>query len=109
MQWAQAAQNCLEKGGKMFANVDGTKSQLDFLFDKLGGAYWLGIWTIDHKTWLDTDSQPIDSGLLVWDPSQEFNSGGNQHHVGYWREGKWHYLSDVNQFKYSLYSVCDML
>ena len=62
--WEEAKENCVSMGGKLFSKIDGTRQQVNFLFNKVGGNHWLGIYTVDHKTWIDTDGNSIDNCQL---------------------------------------------
>ena len=109
--WTQARDYCVQLGGELFSNVDGTKSQLDFFFDKLGQqSHWLGIYTTNHVSWLRVDGSPVDDSLLYWDPLQVFNVGNNQKHVANFElvENKqYRYLNDRNKGDMYL-SICDL-
>ena len=105
--WEEANIRCLEQGSKLFANVDGTPEQLEFLYTNLDrNNHWLGIYTLDHVTWIDTEGNPIDPALLVWERTNAFNGGGNQYHVANWNKGPGSYLNDINK-EHRLYFVCE--
>ena len=96
-------------GGKLFSNLDGTKEQLDFLFEKLQvGAHWVGVYTTNHSVWLDTEGHKVDNASLFWDPMQVFNSKNEQYHVCNYRKDELRYLNDRSGNE-KFFSVCDML
>ena len=69
-------------GGKLFANLDGTREQLDFFFEKLQNeSHWLGVYTTNHSTWLDTEGHEVDNASLYRDPAQVYNFKNEQYHV----------------------------
>ena len=52
LNWFEAERNCESLGGRLFADVDGTATQLQFLLDRMGDQhYWLGIRTFDRIQW----------------------------------------------------------
>ena len=67
--------------------------------------YWFGIFTHDHKTWIDTTNKEIDPNLLLWKNGEPNNKGGNEYFVGLSYPG-----DTVNDYEASvqLASVCDM-
>ena len=99
---------CIQKGGKLFSQVDGTKNQLDFFHQKLGETHWLGIYTTDHKIWRDIDGEAIGDQRLVWANEQPNNKGGKQYGVVNLLKSDRVYLGDV-QYSGQYFSVCDMV
>ena len=49
--WTHAMLGCRELGGELFSNLNGNASQLEFLYDKLGGCGWLGgrLWSFNEN------------------------------------------------------------
>ena len=73
--WSDAVDNCLLIGGKLFANLDGSTTQLDFFFQHLDmKSHWLGVYTTNHEVWLDTEGNEVDNSVLHWDEDQTFNT-----------------------------------
>ena len=106
--WTQARDYCVQLGGELFSNVDGTKKQLDFFFDKLGQeSHWLGIYTTDHVSWFSVNGSTIDKYLLCWDPIQAFNLENKQKHVASYilEKDGYKYLNDRNQGE-MFWSIC---
>ena len=96
-------------GGKLFANLDGTRKQLDFFFEKLQNeSHWLGVYTTNHSVWLDTEGHKVDNAFLHWDPAQGFNFENKQYHVCNYKRDQFKYLNDMNE-NWRFYSICDML
>ena len=107
--WEDARDNCVELGGQLFFNVNGTKEQLDFLYHKLNEQnHWLGIYTRDHNSWIDVNDHVVDDWRLLWDPNKKFNAKGFQYHVANFRLKYSSYLNDRNQNEI-FQSVCDIL
>ena len=106
--WTQARDNCVHLDGELFSNVDGTKRQLDFFFDKLEQkSHWLGIHTTDHVSWFSVNGSTVDKSLLCWDPIQIFNAKNRQAHVANFKLDDYKYLNDQNQGE-MFWSICDL-
>ena len=107
--WTHAKNNCVRLGGKLFYNLDGTKKQLDFFFDKMDQKpHWLGIYTKNHKSWLTVEGSVIAKSRLHWDPKQGFNAGKKgQKHVANYAGGSYRYLND-RHYSDQYLSVCDL-
>ena len=77
--WDNAKEHCEQIGGTLFSDVDGSKEQLDFFHQRIGWkSAWLGIYTVDRNSWLNTEGIPISDSRLHWAEIQPFNDGGNQ-------------------------------
>ena len=104
MHFFEAKNYCEQIGGKMFSNVDGTESQLEFFGEKLDNAsHWLGIFTDDHVVWKSVDGIQIDDSLLIWNPGQPNNMDNNQFYVVNYPPI---YLEDMADNRY--WFLCDM-
>ena len=81
MTWSEAEANCLQLGGKLFHNVDGSKSQLEWFLDKMTQTdHWLGIYREGPKgdhVWKNVDGGIVDGSLLKWRSSYRPNYGDN--------------------------------
>ena len=108
--WEEARENCWRLGGKLFAAVNGTTEQLDFLTAKIGfKTFWTGIHTEDLVIWKDTEGNAISDHLLVWQENQpnyvlEKCCVVNAYNV----EKNRIYLDDQEEY-ITHKSVCDML
>ena len=87
MTWHDARAHCVEIGGELFSDVDGTEVQLQFFQTRLG-RYWLGIYTEDHQVWKTIHGEVVSKGLLAWADGQPNNAGGNQFAVACTATGK---------------------
>ena len=108
--WEEARAYCWALGGKLFAAVNGTTVQLDFLFAKIGfKAFWTGIHTEDHVLWKDTEGNAVPHHLIVWKKNQP-NGGLEQCCVANVPnfENQRFYLDDQKESR-NYASVCDML
>ena len=104
--WKEARTNCENLGGKLFSGVNGTEQQLMFLYEKLNKSFgWLGIFTRDHETWVDTTDEEIDGNLLVWREGEPNNYGGLDCCVGLSKPGNT--LNDYQEHA-EMSSICDM-
>ena len=104
MHFIEAKNYCEQIGGKMFSNVDGTKSQLEFFWEKLDSQiHWLGIFTDDHVVWKSIDGLPIDDSLLIWHPGQPNNVDNSQFYAV---NSPPIYLEDMADTGY--WFICDM-
>ena len=108
--WEKAREHCKALGGKLFAAVNGTTEQLDFLSAKIGfKAHWIGIHTEDFVIWKDTEGNTIPHHLLVWQENQPESvlekccvaNAYNLERQKFYLDNQKGYLSHV--------SVCDML
>ena len=55
-------------GGKLFDNLNGSQSQLDFLFQKAGNQdFYLGVWSSDGQVWKKGNGEVISAEKLLWD------------------------------------------
>ena len=76
--WSAARDHCVDTGGKLFSDVDGTKEQFGFLLAKMDGKnHWLGIYTEDQVTWRDIDRKVFDYSNLVWGLGKPLNVYNN--------------------------------
>ena len=79
--WPLARDNCVSLGGKLFANLDGTESQIDSLQHVLTSQgqqnelHWLGIYSFDWETWENTDGEVMGDDLLRWNDGEPNNFG----------------------------------
>ena len=103
MSFNAAAKTCRDRNGHLFDDLDGTKGQLDFLYEKAGYHQWVGVRTIDNKaTWIDMDNKAIPASRLLWDPNDHRGEGQ------FWLANYNAFLNDgYEDEKY--YAVCDML
>ena len=107
--WDDAKINCENFGGHLFDSLNGTKSQLDFLYDKMNNArFWLGVSTEDHVTWSRMDGSAIANDLLIWGKDQPNNYLGRQYHIeADFGDSMRIYLDDSRR-TFLLASVCDL-
>ena len=63
--WFHAIDNCRDLGGKLFSNLNGTVSQLEFLDNKLGSCGWIGGRKTDNA-WRNDDMIIIPSEKILW-------------------------------------------
>ena len=63
--WDEANGNCRDLGGKLFSNLNGTVSQLEFLHNKLGSCGWIGGRKTDNA-WRNDDDVVIPSEKIIW-------------------------------------------
>ena len=71
LNWHSAKQNCINLGGHLFDDVNGTLEQLHFLVDKLGpDEFYLGVYTDDDVIWRDMKGKPIPGEKLRWTPGE---------------------------------------
>ena len=64
MSWNEARDFCEEIGGKLFSNLDGSKAQLDSIYDLEEMSYWLGVYTdveIQENQWKTVEGKLLDS------------------------------------------------
>ena len=99
--WLEAKANCEELGGKLFSNLNGTASQLEFLSNKLGSCGWIGGYatSLSLSRWRKVDGGIIPSENIVW-------AGGEPH------EGKMCICNNklyTDQFEVKMRSFCDLL
>ena len=114
LTWSKAKTNCLQLGGQLFHNVNGSKSQLEWFLDKMSQTdHWLGIYREGPKrdhVWKTVDGGTVDGSLLNWRSSQRPNYG-NDYFVAN-TQIKWHGITykGLNDYKASHLqaSVCDM-
>ena len=109
--WSVGKAVCEQMGGQLFYHVNGTKEQLDFIFNIFGeGKHWLGIFTKDLEKWQTIDGGIIEPEMLFWgdgSPAQLLDHvfvGLKYHRVKKQR----HYLTNLKHD--TLYApLCDML
>ena len=63
--WEEAILNCRNLGGKLFSNLNGTVSQLEFLQNKVGRNGWIGGWESGND-WRNDDQEIIPSEKIIW-------------------------------------------
>ena len=79
--WPLARDNCVSLGAKLFANLDGTGSQIDSLQHVLTSQgqqnerHWLGIYSNTPGIWQNTNSQVMGDDLLRWNEGEPNNFG----------------------------------
>ena len=64
--WYEARKYCKDLGGKLFSNLNGTFSQLEFLSNKLGSCGWIGGEKLGGSHWRTADGKSIPSENIVW-------------------------------------------
>ena len=107
MTWNEAVNNCEQIGGKLFWDLNGTQEQLQFLHEKMGLQYhWLGIYTNDHRSWMNIDGDVMDSALFLWARGEPNNFKAMEDKVANGLRG-----ANLNDFppNKQLRSVCDMI
>ena len=108
--WDGAKVNCESLGGALFYRLNGTKSQLDFFYEKMNNkTFYLGVYTSDHEAWRTVDGGTISRELLYFGVG--LNGQKRQLQVQAWfdtDEGPM-YLDDVNGAARELASVCDLM
>ena len=101
LNWNSAKQNCINLGGHLFDDVNGTLEQLHFLEEKLGpNEFYLGIYIDDDGIWRDMKSNRIPAGKLRWNQNEP---SGGENVVLVRSTG----LNDVNDWRQRK-SVCDL-
>ena len=106
MPFPKARDNCINMGGALFSDLNGTWDQLGFLLERTDGeTHWLGIETKDWEVWKTLDGRVVPGELLVWREGRPNNFGGSQFWVANWenKEG----LEDLGH-RHQVASVCDM-
>ena len=67
MSWNEAKEHCVELGGKLFYDLDGTMTQLDSLFNRMGGrTIWVGVYADDNRYWRNLREEMVASHKLIW-------------------------------------------
>ena len=103
--WSAARDHCVDIGGKLFSDVDGTREQLRFLLDKMDDhTHYLGIYREDHVNWKDIDGKVIDNSRLVWGQGRPTNMYNNYNVALNTQNGIYDYMGS---FQY--WFVCDMM
>ena len=72
MSWNEARDFCEEIGGKLFSNLDGSKAQLDSIYDMEEMSFWLGVYTdveIQANQWKTVEGKLLDSSKIYWNPN----------------------------------------
>ena len=106
--WVQARIHCIQLGGKLFDDVNGTVEQLEFLRDKLGNLnFWLGISRdpTNRQIWRNMDGEKVDTEKLAWNANEPTDTGGTEDYIACsnWDKG----LFDIPGSSVCA-SICDM-
>ena len=106
--WAEARDNCVSLGGKLFADLDGTETQINSLQQLLTERgrvweYWLGIYANSSKIWKTTDDDLVNEELLIWDQGEPNNPHQTLYSISLTAE----FLNDDDP-RSELASICDM-
>ena len=65
--WSAARENCVQMGGQLFHSLDGSGSQLDWLYSKCGGtSAWVGAYTMDQNHWYSVAGNMYSPSQLLW-------------------------------------------
>ena len=111
LTWFDAKENCEQLGGHLFYSVNGTKNQLDFLYNKTQDeTAWLGIHTDDHINFRNLLGDVIPDEQLYWNPENGADGaelGENWIAMTFYYNER-HYLQDVH-FTGEFVSICDLL
>ena len=72
--WNDAKTDCELLGGKLFSDLDGTASQLEFIVSKFGFTpMWLGVHRENaaSEQWIEIDGKAVPDNKLVWGPNEK--------------------------------------
>ena len=108
MQFNEARDYCINLGGDLFSNLDGSMDQLQFFRDRLvNKIHWLGIVRDSAEVWKTVEGEVIGPERLLWGSGQPDNWGNNENNVvsGFFGFPT---LTDVNMYSWASV-MCDML
>ena len=109
LKYDEAASKCKDLGGHLFTSLNGSESQLEFLFNKVGQQeFWLGVTTSDPSEWV-IDIPGVTHEDILWFPGEPNNKlGANENRaVAQCQEGSC-YVSDVTSWLLPYAVVCEM-
>ena len=102
--------SCIDLGGKLFTSLNGTQSQLEFFYNRVGpNCYWLGITTDDPTTW-ETNNEGVANEDIIWAAGEPNNWNGQyENRTLVLLQNDTLGVNDINtQFGTLCCSVCEM-
>ena len=115
MNWTEGKDFCEKLGGAMFYNLDGTKEQLDFVYDTFGDdTYWIGVSAVggvNRGQWETVRGMAISSDKLLWKSGDYPKNDTDFTHVMLTysqKSNRRDYLKN-NLPSYNRFVVCDMI
>ena len=109
--WDDARANCINNyAGDLFDNINGTREQLDFMFEKLNRrSFWLGVtYDVTAAQWKKLDGSVVPQEFLITDWGQPLNGAAGEIAL-YARvyNNVFGYLQDSDP-NYPRHSACDL-
>ena len=106
--WAQARDNCVSLGGRLFSKLDGTEAQARFLFEKSGREpSWSGYiknYEQGVNSFVTVDGDRVPNDVFHWGPGELTSAHEKYVAIGWAGE---YYQVDVPD-EYTLRSICDL-
>ena len=67
LTWEEAKDNCVDLGGKLFYDLDGTIDQLHVLYKNVGKKnFWVGVYADASRIWRNLEEVIVADSLLAW-------------------------------------------
>ena len=80
--WEGGNKTCVELGEKLFDDLDGTKSQFEFFWNKTRDEnQWHAVFTEDYTKWKNLVGDIVDLDLILWQASQANNLNNKPYFV----------------------------
>ena len=109
--WDDARTNCINNhAGDLFDNLNGTREQLKFMFEKLNSkSFWLGVtYDVTGAQWKKLDGSVVPQEFLITDWDEPLDGAvGETAMMGLEANNVFKYLQDSDP-NYPFFSACDL-